>query len=253
MHPADSPVGGLTADIADGPAGPHIGAFFDLDGTLVHGYTAAVHMRHRVKTRQAHLGELTGTAEAALSYRFGRVRFAHLLTRAAGYLRGESLAELEELGELLFERHIEARIYDGMRQIVAAHRERGHTLVLSSSALTIHARSTAQALGIPHLICNHFVVDEDERLTGAIVAPIIWGKRKAEAVREFSAANDLDLAGSYFYADGHEDLPLMREVGHPCAVNPRPRLAAAAVENGWPMLRLNVPSRRRMFGVRSSG
>ena len=170
-------------EIAAGPVGAHVGAFFDLDGTLVEGFTAAVHLGHRIRHRQARFGELTGTVEAALRYRFGRMKFAHLLERAGGYLRGESLAELEELGESLFTRHIEPRVYEDMRRIVAAHQEAGHTLALSSSAMTMHAAPIARALGIPHLICNHFEVDEDGRLTGAIVRPIVWGRRKAEAVR----------------------------------------------------------------------
>lgn len=70
------------AEIVDGPRGPRIAAFFDLDGTLVDGFTAAVHMRHRIRSRQARFGELTGTIEAAWRYRFGRMRFEHLLRRA---------------------------------------------------------------------------------------------------------------------------------------------------------------------------
>jgi HAD superfamily hydrolase (TIGR01490 family) len=235
-------------EIAAGPVGAHVGAFFDLDGTLVEGFTAAAHLGHRIRHRQARVGELTGSVEAALRYRFGRMKFAHLLERAGGYLRGESLAELEELGESLFTRHIEPRVYEDMRRIVATHQEAGHTLALSSSAMTMHAAPVARALGIPHLICNHFEVDGDGRLTGAIVRPVVWGRRKAEAVERFSTANGVELQHSYFYADGEEDLALMRVVGHPRPVNPRAGLAVAAAEQGWPVLRVSAPRRRR-FGI----
>ena len=114
--------------------------------------------------------------------------------------------------------------------------------------MTMHAAPIARALGIPHVICNHFEVDEDGRLTGAIVRPIVWGRRKAEAVEKFCAANDVELQHSYFYADGDEDLALMRVVGYPRPVNPRAGLAAAAAEHGWPVLRVSAPRRRR-FGI----
>jgi HAD superfamily hydrolase (TIGR01490 family) len=231
-------------DIRVGPAGAHVGAFFDLDGTLVEGFTAAAHLRHRIRHRQARFGELTGTVEAALRYRFGRMRFEQLLLRAGGYLRGESLAELQEVGEHLFERYIRSRVYDDMSAIVRAHQEAGHTLVISSSAMTMHAAPIARALGIAHVICNQFDVDENGRLTGSIVRPIIWGARKAEAVIQFCAANGIDLQHSYFYADGAEDLPLMRVVGNPRPVNPRRGLAAAAAERRWPVLRLEPACRR---------
>ncbi len=236
------------AEIAAGPAGAQVGAFFDLDGTIVDGFTPVAHARHRIRNRQARLGEVTGTIEAALRYRWGRMEFDRLLVRAAGYLRGESLAELDELGEQLFRDKIRPRVHVEMTRIVAAHQQQGHTVVMSSSALTIHAGPVARALGITHLICNHFEVDERGRLTGGIVSPIVWGSRKADAVAAFSIANDVDLQQSYFYADGDEDIALMRVVGNPRPVNPRPGLAATALRNGWPVLRINA-ARRRGFGV----
>lgn len=225
------------ADISASPEGPHIGALFDLDGTLVDGFTATAHAGHRIRHRQARIGEVLGVIEAAVRYRFGRMEFDRLLVRAAGYLRGDSLAELEALGEQIYTERIDARVYPQMRRIVRAHQDRGHTVVMISSALTIHAAPVANALIIPHLICNHFAVDEHGKLTGQIERPIIWGKRKANAAELFCEANAVALQQSYFYSDGDEDLPLMRAVGHPRPVNPRRGLAAAAALHGWPVLR----------------
>src|SRR5690606_12700172 len=88
-------------------------------------------------------------------------------------------------------------------------------------------------------------VDGDGRLTGRIAKPVVWGRNKATAVQQFCGANDVDLQRSYFYADGDEDVALMVLVGHPRPVNPRPRLAAAAAANGWPVLRVVGSTRRR--------
>ena len=169
------------------------------------------------------------------------MEFDRLLVRAAGYLRGEPLAELDELGKDIYHRRLDARVYPMMRQVVRAHQERGHTVVMISSTLTIHAAPVAAALNIPHLICNHFTVDDDGRLTGGVQTPIIWGARKADAAEVFANANNVVLQDSYFYADGYEDLPLMEAVGHPRPVNPRRGLADAAARNGWPILRPAIP------------
>src|SRR5262249_19691849 len=128
--------------------GPQVGAFFDLDGTLVEGITATAHASDRIRRGQARIGEVLGVIEASMRYRFGRVRFEHLMTRAAGYLRGESLAELDELGERLFVERVSSRVFPYMHEVVRAHQLRGHTVVLSSSALTIHAEPVARFLGI---------------------------------------------------------------------------------------------------------
>ncbi|OBI42108.1 hypothetical protein A5708_22030 [Mycobacterium colombiense] len=65
LSPADA-----IAEIRAGAPGPAIGAFFDLDGTLVDGFTAAVHVGDRIRRRQAGIGELLGVFDAALRYRF---------------------------------------------------------------------------------------------------------------------------------------------------------------------------------------
>lgn len=234
-------------EIHASPAGPHIGAFFDLDGTLVRGFTATVHAGHRIRNGQSGFGELSGILEASVRYKLGRMEFARLLQRAAGYLAGDSLADLEALGEDLFNARVIGRLFPLMTRVVAAHQQRGHTVTMSSSALTMHVGPVARHLGIDHVLCNHFEVDEAGRLTGQIVRPIIWGRQKARAVMEFSSTRDIDLAASFCYADGTEDLPLLDAVGHPTAVNPRPGLATAAARNGWPVLRVSSEQDRRWW------
>ena len=237
MTSAPDPLG----QIAASPSGPAVGAFFDCDGTLVSGFTAVAHAGDRIRRGQARIGEVLGVVEASLRYKLGRMQFERLLERAAGYLRGESLSELDAIGERLYAEQVSQKVYPLMRQIVEAHRERGHTLVLGSSALTIHAEPVARGLGIPHVVCNAFELEDDGLLTGRIKRPIVWGHQKAAAVQRFCAEQGVELRQSYFYADGDEDAALMKLVGHPRPVNPRPGLAALAAAHTWPVLRVTVP------------
>ena len=234
----------VLAEIAAAPAGPGIGAFFDLDGTLVAGFTATAHAGHRIRRGQARIGEVAGIVETAIRYRLGRMQFERLLTRAAGYLQGEPIAHLDTLGQWLFVDRIADRVFPRMHEIVHAHQRRGHTVVLSSSAVTIHAEPVARFLGIIHVLCNHFELDGDGRLTGEIVKPVVWGENKAAVVRRFCAEHAVPLEHSYFYADGTEDAALMSLVGRPRPVNPRPGLAALAATHGWPVLNVDGPPSR---------
>jgi HAD superfamily hydrolase (TIGR01490 family) len=240
----------LVAEIGASTPGPQVGAFFDLDGTLVDGFTATAHASDRIRRRQARIGEVLGVIEASMRYRLGRMQFARLLNRAAGYLRGESLAELDVIGERLFVERIATWVFPYMHEVVRAHQQRGHTVVLSSSALTIHAEPVARFLEINHVLCNHFEIDDGGLLTGRISRPVIWGAKKATAVEQFCTDNGVDLQHSYFYADGNEDAALMKLVGHPRPVNPRPGLAAIAAENGWPVLQVTGSGRRRHRSLR---
>jgi putative phosphoserine phosphatase/1-acylglycerol-3-phosphate O-acyltransferase len=233
---------GSVAEIEGSPAGPEVGAFFDLDGTLVAGFTGVIMTQDRLRRRQMSVGEFIGMVQAGLNHQLGRSEFEDLIGKGARMLRGNSLDEIDELAERLFEQKIVGRIYPEMRELVRAHMARGHTVVLSSSALTVQVEPVARFLGIQNVLSNKFETDEDGLLTGEVLTPIIWGPGKARAVQAFSAKNGVDLAQSYFYADGDEDVALMYLVGNPRPTNPAGKLAAVADKRGWPVLRFSSRS-----------
>jgi putative phosphoserine phosphatase/1-acylglycerol-3-phosphate O-acyltransferase len=175
--------------------------------------------------------------QLAVAYRLGRHQFEGVIEGAVRSSRGRLAEDVEEMGERVFRQSVADLIYPEMRELVRAHHRRGHTVVLSSSALTMQAEPVARYLGIDHVVCNRFVVDADGILTGEIERPVIWGRTKATSVQRFAADHDIDLRSSYFYADGDEDLGLMYLVGHPQPVNPGPEMTRVAARRGWPVLR----------------
>lgn len=238
---------GSVAEILASPAGPEVGAFFDLDGTLVAGFTAVILTQERLRKRDMGVGELLSMVQAGLNHRLGRLEFEDLIGKAASALAGRLIDDLDEIGERLFVQRIESRIYPEMRELVRAHVARGHTVVLSSSALTIQVNPVASFLGIVNTLTNKFETNEDGQLTGDVVEPILWGPGKAAAVQRFAAENGIDLKDSYFYADGDEDVALMYLVGNPRPTNPEGKMAAVAKRRGWPILRF---SSRGTVGIR---
>ncbi|MBS1696038.1 MAG: HAD-IB family hydrolase [Actinobacteria bacterium] len=233
---------GSVAEIDASPPGPQVGAFFDLDGTLVAGFTGVVMTRDRLRRGQMGVGEFIGMVQAGLNHQLGRSEFEDLIGKGARMLRGSSLIDIDELAERLFVQKIQNRIYPEMRELVRAHMARGHTVVLSSSALTVQVEPVARYLGIDNVLSNKFVTDDDGLITGEVLRPIIWGPGKANAVQAFSADHDVDLTKSYFYADGEEDVALMYLVGNPRPTNPAGKLASVAAKRGWPVLRFTSRS-----------
>ncbi|GFG51082.1 HAD-IB family hydrolase [Mycolicibacterium agri] len=233
---------GSVAEIQASPAGPSIGAFFDLDGTLVAGFTGVIMTRDRLRRGQLGVGEFIGMVQAGLNHQLGRSEFEDLIGKGARMLRGSSLSDIDELAERLFVQKIMGRIYPEMRELVRAHMERGHTVVLSSSALTVQVEPVARFLGIRNVLSNKFVTDENGLITGEVETPIIWGPGKARAVQAFAAEHGVDLSKSYFYADGDEDVALMYLVGNPRPTNPGGKMAAVAAKRGWPVLRFTSRS-----------
>jgi putative phosphoserine phosphatase/1-acylglycerol-3-phosphate O-acyltransferase len=235
--PQDQRLPGSVAEVMASPPGPRIGAFFDLDGTLVAGFTGVILTQEQFLSRQLGIGDFIGMIQAGLNHQLGRSEFEDLITAATSSMRGRSISDLDELGERLFKQKIESRIYPEMRELVRAHLQRGHTVCLSSSALTIQVEPVAKFLGIPNILTNRFEVDTNGVLTGKVMRPILWGPGKANAVQKFAAEHDIDLKDSYFYADGDEDVALMYLVGNPRPTNPEGKMAAVARQRGWPIMR----------------
>lgn len=230
---------GSVAEVLASPSGPKVGAFFDVDGTLVAGFTGVILTRERFRNRDMGVGELISMIAAGVNHQLGRMEFEGLINKATEVLRGRAISDLQQIGERLFAEKIEKRIYPEMRDLVQAHMARGHTVVLSSSALTIQVEPVARFLGIPNTLTNRFEVDADGILTGNVIKPILWGPGKANAVQRFAADNHIDLQESYFYADGDEDVALMYLVGNPRPTNPGDKMAEVARKRGWPILRFN--------------
>jgi putative phosphoserine phosphatase/1-acylglycerol-3-phosphate O-acyltransferase len=228
---------GPTAEVDASPAGPQVGAFFDLDGTLVAGYTAAAQTRDRLRRRDLRVVEFLTIVELAVQFRLGRRAFETLIEGSALTVKGRLAADVDEMGERVFRQSVSDLVYPEMRELVRAHQRRGHTVVLSSSALTNQVAPVARYLGIENVVCNRLVADEQGRLTGEIEQPVVWGPTKASGVQEFAADHQVDLLASYFYADGDEDLALMGLVGHPRPTNPGPMLTKVAIRRGWPIVR----------------
>ena len=233
---------GSVAEIEASPEGPEVGAFFDLDGTLVAGFTGVLMTQDRLRRGQMGVGEFIGMVQAGLNHQLGRSEFEDLIGKGARMLHGNSMSDLDELGERLFVQHVQSRIYPEMRALVRAHMARGHTVVLSYSALTVQVEPVARFLGIDNVLSNKFETDDDGLITGEVARPIIWGPGKARAVQTFSAENAIDLAKSYFYADGDEDVSLMYLVGNPRPTNPGGKMESVAVKRGWPVLRFTSRS-----------
>ena len=77
----------------------------------------------------------------------------------------------------------------------------------------------------------------------------VYRAGKAEAIEELAAREGIDLAASYAYSDSESDLPMLRAVGHPVAVNPDGELARIARQEGWEVLRFDRLGRRLKTGA----
>ena len=224
----------LIADAETGPQGPRVGAFCDFDGTLIDGYSLSAFARHHLRSGDiapADLGRLLLTGLQGVTTEDDFERFTVLSMRAWA---GRSEDELAELGERLFVQAISGSLYPEGWRLIEAHRRAGHTVVLASSATRFQVAPAARAMGVEHILVSPVEV-VNGICTGRPGGPLLWRAGKAAAVQAFAAEHDIDLAQSYAYSNGDEDVPFLRTAGRARAINPGRALEEAARHYGWPV------------------
>jgi putative phosphoserine phosphatase/1-acylglycerol-3-phosphate O-acyltransferase len=232
----------LTREIREGPAGPEVGAFFDLDQTLLAGFSAFAFFRERVTSGRISPREISDSLLGALSFALGRTGFSGMMAASTAAYRGLAESVLRETGQEVFEKHLARQIYPEARALVVAHRARGHTLAIVSSATPYQAEPVAEALDIPHVLSTRLEVEHGV-FTGRVLKPTCWQEGKLHYAQELAAREGIDLAESFFYTDSADDLPLLEAVGHPRPLNPSSRLAGIARDRGWPIRRFRSRGR----------
>jgi putative phosphoserine phosphatase/1-acylglycerol-3-phosphate O-acyltransferase len=224
------------ADLIDGHRGgdsPPVVAYFDLDRTLIDGYTITSLALEKVMSGSLSPKRILRHAGIFLHWGLGWSDYHQLLESTVGALEGYSEAEMIELGERAFERRIKPIVYEEGRQLIEAHKRLGHEPVLVTSATRYQAAPIARNLGIEQLYCTELEIEQGV-ITGNASPCYGTGKKKAADVHTgFRAA---ELTDAYFYTDSCEDLPLLEEVGRPVAVNAKSSLTRVADERGWPQL-----------------
>ncbi len=233
----------ITDEILNAEEGAHIGAFFDLDRTLIKGFSATQFFKTRLLSGQMKNKEILAQFSGALVYAVGDKNFASLAAIGAKGVKGIKEQMFIEVGEEVYIKHLADSIYPESRALVAAHIAKGHTVAIISAATPYQVTPVATDLGIDHVMCTRMEV-VNGKFTGSILEPACWGEGKAHAAKELTKELHLDLSKSYFYTDSAEDLPLMEIVGHPIAINPDKDLSALSYQNNWPVYRFDDQGRK---------
>lgn len=226
--------GDITQDVADSPEGSGTIAFFDFDGTVIHGFSIVSVFQERLLSGQVAPRDALTQFLSLVSHRINGTDYSVLLEEAAEALAGVREAEFVELGKRVFDKYLAASIYPETRALIRSHLARGHTVAILSSATPYQINPVAEELEIEHVLCNHFEVS-DGRFTGAVREPVCFARGKRQVAEEFARSRQTDLARCFFYSDGFEDLPVFEAVGHPRPLNPDGSLGVVARRRDWPV------------------
>jgi HAD superfamily hydrolase (TIGR01490 family) len=226
-------------------------AFFDLDRTLIAGssafqfgraaYKAGLVSRRRLVTDawENILFRLRGSTDAGADA---------LRERVGSILEGVRVRDLQRLAPDVLA-GVLPRLYPQMLTIAYGHQDAGRPIFICTAASQEMAELMAIVLTFDGAVGSVSEV-VDGHYTGRAGGPFTYREGKAEAIRELAEREDIDLGASWAYSDSESDLPMLRLVGHPVAVNPDADLDRVARGEGWEILRFERLGRRlRVVGA----
>jgi HAD superfamily hydrolase (TIGR01490 family) len=220
----------------DVPSDPTSAAFFDVDNTVMQGASIFHLARGLYRRKFFTTRDIVGAAYKQAYFRFVGVEdpehVAETRASALAFIAGHTVAELEELGEEIFDEAMAHRIWPGTRALAQLHLDQGQRVWLVTAAPIEIATIIARRLGLTGAMGT--VAEHDDGVyTGRLVGEMLHGPAKGEAVKALAAREGLDLDRCSAYSDSFNDLPLLSLVGDPVAINPDARLRAHAREHGW--------------------
>jgi HAD superfamily hydrolase (TIGR01490 family) len=243
---ADETAAEFVAAASDGPPVRAGGAFFDLDKTLMQGSSAFQFGRAAYKAGLLGRRQLISDAIANVQFRLRGATdedSVALRDRIAASLEGTQVRDLERLGAPVLAL-ILPRIYPQMLALAHEHQDAGRRAYIVTAASQELADILAQVLVLDGAIGSTISEVAEGIYTGKATGVFVYRNGKAQAIEELAAREGIDLEASYAYSDSESDLPMLRAVGHPVAVNPDGALARVAREEGWQVLRFDRLGRR---------
>jgi HAD superfamily hydrolase (TIGR01490 family) len=225
---------------------PVAAAFFDLDRTLMAGSSGMHFGRAAYRSGMVSKRQMAGWAVDHLRFRLKGSTDAdteELVRQAEDLLRGVPERQLRRLVPDLLA-GILPRIYPQMLEEVRTHQDAGRPTFIVSAAGDDIVRLLAGVLDMDGGIGTRYELGPDGAYTGRMDGGLTYGEGKVAPIRRFATEHDIDLDQSWAYSDSASDLPMLRLVGNPVAVNPDTELAALARREGWRVMRFEKLGRR---------
>ena len=220
-------------------------AFFDLDKTLIEGSSALHFARAAYRAGMMSRRQLASDAWENIKF---RVRGSTdegteaLKQRVLDGIAGQRVTDLARMGVDVLT-GILPLVYREVLDEAYAHQDAGRPVFIVTAASQELAEVLARVLVLDGGIGMRSEV-RDGVYTGKPAGPFTYRDGKAVAIREIAEREGIDLSESYAYSDSESDLPMMRAVGHPVAVNPDRVLERVAREQGWRIMRFDKLGRR---------
>ena len=216
-------------------------ALFDLDNTLLSGDSdfewAQFLIEQGVLDRELFEAKNLAFYE---QYKAGTLDIHEFLDFQLKPLSRHARKVLDTWHEEFMQRKIRGMMGAAASELVARHRAAGDVCAIITATNSFVTAPIAREFGVEHLIATEPEQKEGE-FTGRVSGVPCFREGKITRLESWMAQrgwNWNSFAESWFYSDSLNDLPLLRKVKNPVAVDPDATLRAHAIQHGWRIMTL---------------
>lgn len=213
-------------------------AIFDLDNTLLGGDSDYLWGRFLVEK-----GIVDGRSYDRENLRFyeeykaGTLNIHEFLRFSLRPLSGHDMETLAGWHSQFMKEKIEPIMLPKANALLEKHRAQGDYLLIITATNRFVTAPIAQALGVDELIATDPEI-VNGRYSGSVSGVPCFQQGKVTRLEQWLQQTGNNLAGSFFYSDSRNDIPLLEMVENPVAVDPDETLEDHARLKGWPIISL---------------
>lgn len=213
-------------------------AIFDLDNTLLAGDSDHLWGQYLVDHDIVD-GEYYERENERFyrEYREGNLDIFEFLAFSLKPLAGHDLTQLNVWREDFLDSVIKPIITPQARALVDKHRQAGDTLLVITATNRFVTELIVNDFGIPNLLATDPETN-GTGYTGQVAGTPCFQEGKITRLNAWLEETSEVLDDACFYSDSHNDLPLLKLIDNPVAVDPDDKLRQYAKEQGWPIISL---------------
>lgn len=170
-------------------------------------------------------------------YKQGKLDIVEFLNFSLAPLANNNAEQLFQWREQFIADVISPILLQPAMDLVNKHREQGDTLLVITATNRFVTEPIVTLYGIDNLLATtpEFI---DGQYTGKFIGPPCFQDGKVKLLQEWLKNSAENMDDSWFYSDSHNDLPLLKLVENPVAVDPDDTLHEYAEQANWPIISL---------------
>lgn len=213
-------------------------AIFDLDNTLLNGDSDHAWGEFLIQNKIVDSATYKSRNDQFYAdYKRGELDIFAYLEFALEPLTRFSNEELAKLHQQFMADSVSKMRLQKADALLQKHRDQGDFLLIITATNKFVTGPIGKALGVDDLLASDPEIIEGV-YTGKVAGIPCYQEGKVSRLNHWLEGKHYTLQDSYFYSDSMNDLPLLKLVGNPVAVDADETLTAYAKAHQWPIISL---------------